>query len=79
MKKKIFFAAIIFVFSLFFNFVYGAIDQTYVERILKENRDFIAFIDEIDGSIHSPILKIISPIKLSQMNFIRSISGLFMT
>jgi hypothetical protein len=45
MRKKIFFMAIIFVFSTIFSFSYGAIDQTYVERILKENSDFIAFID----------------------------------
>ncbi len=45
MKIKTGIIAIILIILAGFTTSYSAIDQTYVERILKENRDFIDFID----------------------------------
>lgn len=45
MKIKTGFVAIILTVITGFSASYSAIDQTYVERILKDNRDFIDFID----------------------------------
>ncbi len=45
MKIKTGVIAIILIILAGFTTSYSAIDQTYVERILKENRDFIDFID----------------------------------
>ena len=45
MKIKTGLAAIILIITTAFSTSFAAIDQTFVERILKENRDFIDFID----------------------------------
>ena len=45
MKIKTVTAAVIILLITAFSTSFSAIDQTYVERILKENRDFIDFID----------------------------------
>lgn len=45
MKIKTGFAVIILFIVAGFSTSYSAIDQTYVERILKENRDFIDYVD----------------------------------
>ena len=45
MKIKTGIIAIFLIILAGFTTSYSAIDQTYVERILKENRDFIEFID----------------------------------
>lgn len=45
MRIRIFLSLLVFLFSFIFTDTFAAVDQTFVERILKENRDFVDFID----------------------------------